>query len=188
MPKQFETKEKARETIVAAAGRKLRETGFSGVGVDGLMSEAGLTSGAFYTQFDSKKDLLLEVLRDGLEGVKNRFAAWSEQHGDEWLAQGLAEYLSLEHRSHVAEGCILPTLTVEAARAGSEAQTLFEQKLRELVEESSENLPEDSQLTSKQQIWATLALMAGGIMLARAVANEETADEILTACRSLAAK
>jgi TetR/AcrR family transcriptional repressor of nem operon len=71
MPKQFESKEKARELIVAAAGRKLRETGFDGIGVDGLMKEAKLTSGAFYTQFNSKKELLVEVLRDGLEGLKS---------------------------------------------------------------------------------------------------------------------
>lgn len=188
MPKQFESKEKAREMIVAAAGRRLRETGFDGIGVDGLMKEAGLTSGAFYTQFGSKKDLLLEVLRDGLEIIKELFAGWREKYGDDWLMKGLEEYLSLEHRSHVAEGCILPTLTVDAARAGNKAQEVFEQKLRELVDEACQSIPADSKSDSKEQIWATLALMAGGIMLARAVADEETADEILTACRSFAAK
>lgn len=188
MPKQFESKEKAREIIIAATGRKLRETGFDGIGVDGLMKEAGLTSGAFYTQFDSKKTLLLEVLRDGLEGVKKGFAKWREENGDDWKTQALKEYLSIEHLSRVAEGCLLPTLTVDAARAGSEAQAIFEQKLRELVDEYSKNLPKDSTMDSKQQIWATLALMAGGIMLARAVSNKETANEILIACRSLAAK
>ena len=186
MPKQLESKEKARDTIVAATGRKLRETGFDGIGVDGLMREAGLTSGAFYTQFGSKRDLLLEVLRDGLEGLKKHFAGWREKNGDEWLEKGLEEYLSMAHRSSVGDGCILPTLSVDAARAGCEAQTVFEQKLRELVDESSANLPKDAKLDPKQQIWAHLALMAGGIMLARAVESEETAAEILEACRRFA--
>jgi AcrR family transcriptional regulator len=186
MPKQFESKEKARELIVAAAGRKLRETGFDGIGVDGLMKEAKLTSGAFYTQFDSKKELLVEVLRDGLEGLKKHFAGWQEKNGDEWLKKGLEEYLSPAHRSRVGEGCLLPTLSIDAARAGYEAQTVFEEKLRELVDESSEIFPDDLKSDQKKKIWAHLALMAGGIMLARAVESEETAAEILEACRRFA--
>ncbi|RYG44190.1 TetR/AcrR family transcriptional regulator, partial [bacterium] len=55
-------KEQARERMLEAAGRRLRRSGFHGVGIDGLMAEAGLTSGAFYSNFGSKEGLLEAVL------------------------------------------------------------------------------------------------------------------------------
>lgn len=187
MPKRFASKETAKDAIVAAAGRKMRETGFDGIGVDGLMREAGLTSGAFYTQFGSKKELLLAVLGDGLEDLQQLFGEWQRCFGDDWLAQGLNEYLSEEHRQATSAGCVLPALSIEAARAAGDCQTktLFEEKLGELVERFAEP-NQASGATSREKLWASLCLMTGGILLARAVAKAETADEILTACKKAA--
>ncbi|WP_072396262.1 TetR/AcrR family transcriptional regulator [Hyphomicrobium sp. CS1GBMeth3] len=52
-------KQKAKEIILEAGARTLREKGFHGVGVDGLAEAAGMTSGAFYSNF-ANKDALLE--------------------------------------------------------------------------------------------------------------------------------
>lgn len=88
-----EHKVKIREAILAAAGRCLREEGFNGIGVDGIMAAAGLTSGAFYTQFSSKTELLLEVLRIGLQDFQQQFLERQQSDSPDWLKTGVNEYL-----------------------------------------------------------------------------------------------
>ena len=58
-------KTKAREAILQAGAPALRTNGFNGIGVDGLAAAAGVTSGAFYSNFPNKEALLESVI-DGL--------------------------------------------------------------------------------------------------------------------------
>lgn len=180
-----EHKRQAHEAILAAAGRRLRLQGFHGVGVDGLMAEAGLTSGAFYTQFASKTNVLLEVLRRGLEEMKARLLGRRRGEKD-WFWCSIDEYLSGNHRENIAEGCLLPSLSVDAARTGGAAQELYQDILCQIVDALQHDLPSESGLSARQRAWATLALLAGGVMLARAVPEGDTASEILDACRRFA--
>ncbi len=55
-------KAKAREAILQAGARTLRTNGFNGIGVDGIAASAGVTSGAFYSNFSNKEALLQEVI------------------------------------------------------------------------------------------------------------------------------
>ena len=59
-------KQATRERILEAAGRRFKQDGIDGAGVAILMSDAGLTNGAFYAHFDSKEDLIANVLADQL--------------------------------------------------------------------------------------------------------------------------
>ena len=53
MVSKQEQKEKTRKRMLEAAGKSFREHGFDGVGVDGIASAAGATSGAFYARRSS---------------------------------------------------------------------------------------------------------------------------------------
>jgi len=57
MPYSSEHKAQTRERIVHAARRLFNRHGFEQVSIDRVMSEAGLTRGAFYHHFDSKDEL-----------------------------------------------------------------------------------------------------------------------------------
>jgi TetR/AcrR family transcriptional regulator, transcriptional repressor for nem operon len=59
-------KEATRQRIVEAAGRRFKEDGIDGAGVAAVVSDAGLTNGAFYGHFTSKEDLVANVLADQL--------------------------------------------------------------------------------------------------------------------------
>jgi TetR/AcrR family transcriptional repressor of nem operon len=56
-----------RERIVETAARLFREEGFDGVGLDAIMSAAGLTHGGFYGHFGSKDDLAAEAVTRALQ-------------------------------------------------------------------------------------------------------------------------
>ena len=60
-------KSETRRRIIDSAGRRLKRDGIDGSGVAALMSDAGLTNGAFYAHFGSKNDLVANVVADQLE-------------------------------------------------------------------------------------------------------------------------
>src|SRR5260370_38209335 len=55
-------KARAKQPILQAAARALRTNGFNGIGVDGVAASAGVTSGAFYSNFSNKEALLEQVI------------------------------------------------------------------------------------------------------------------------------
>ena len=59
-------KQATRQRILEAAGRRFKQDGIDGAGVAAVMSDAGLTNGAFYAHFASKEDLVANVLADQL--------------------------------------------------------------------------------------------------------------------------
>ena len=59
-------KGETRRRIIDFAGRRFKQDGIDGSGVAALMSDAGLTNGAFYAHFESKDDLVANVVADQL--------------------------------------------------------------------------------------------------------------------------
>ena len=51
-----------RQRILTAAARLFREHGIDGAGVDAITEAAGLTHGAFYSQFGSKEVIAAEAI------------------------------------------------------------------------------------------------------------------------------
>ena len=48
-------KDATRQRIIDTASRQFRENGVAAVGIAGIMSDAGLTNGAFYAHFSPRK-------------------------------------------------------------------------------------------------------------------------------------
>src|SRR5438094_5895383 len=63
-------KQATRHRILEAAGRRFKQDGIDGAGVAAVMSDAGLTNGAFYGHFTSKEDLVANVLADQLSAQR----------------------------------------------------------------------------------------------------------------------
>ena len=56
-----------RDALVAAAARVFLRRGFQGASLREIASEAGLTTGAVYSNFDGKADLFLAVLEENID-------------------------------------------------------------------------------------------------------------------------
>jgi TetR/AcrR family transcriptional repressor of nem operon len=180
-------KEQTRGRIVAAAARRFREKGYRGAGVDDVMKAAGLTPGGFYAHFASKEDLLAETLAASSRQTREMLLTGLEEHtGADWLLQVMRRYLSRMHRDAVADGCAMPALTADVARSGDASRQRFESYLLELVGELVPKTPPAPGLEPEDRVLASVALAAGGLMLARAVQDEALSDRILRACRRLA--
>jgi TetR/AcrR family transcriptional repressor of nem operon len=193
-----EHKGQVRRQIIDAAARLFREHGYDGVGVDAIMAAAGLTAGGFYAHFPSKEALFAEAVALTLgqgaarRHLGNRPTEDSERGGQaDAAASGLAAlingYLSRTHRDSVAAGCPLPALTPDVARSGPATRECYERELRQLLVEI-ENLLPDGSTPKRNRAWALIAECVGGLMLSRAVKDEDLSDQILRACRQAAAK
>jgi TetR/AcrR family transcriptional repressor of nem operon len=175
------SKEKAaenRERILKAASRLFRERGLS-VGVDEVASAAGMTHGSLYSHFGSKERLAAEALRYALAGSASKYA------GVETLADYAARYLSIQHRDRPGAGCAVAALGNEAPRQGSAMRAAFTEGLRRMVQRLS-GLARRQRRRGQDddEALAIAATLIGGIVLARAVDDEELSDRILAACRA----
>src|SRR5215211_4528885 len=107
-------KQATRQRILEAAGRRFKQDGIDGAGVAAVMSDAGLTNGAFYAHFASKEDLVATVLAEQLRTQRHSFDAQpSDRAGLEAI---IRSYLSPQHRDHCADGCPSAALLDEIVR------------------------------------------------------------------------
>lgn len=175
-------KAKTRTRILEAAAVVFRRQGLSG-GVDAVMREAGLTAGAFYAHFPSKDALFAAAVVHALRGSTLLNGPHLEGlSGAAWVAAVCERYLSPRHREDVGAGCPLPPLLPEVARGPAAAREGFEGEFRAAAGAIAGHLPGDGDAA-----FAVLALMVGGMALARGVADEGLSDRILAACRGAAA-
>lgn len=167
--------EQTRTRILEAAGREFRKHGFGGVGVDGLAKAAGVTSGAVYTHFHSKAQVFRAVAAAGLQRLRLGIEHFRSQHGSRWLEAFAAYYLGADHRRDIAGGCAMPTLSGEVGRAEKPTRLDYESELLRVATAVASGLPNRP---GREAAWPLLALLAGGVLLSRAVQDEALAREI----------
>jgi TetR/AcrR family transcriptional repressor of nem operon len=179
-----EQKDRTRQDILASAARLLRERGISGASVAEVMKGAGLTVGGFYAHFGSKDELVGATLRQSMRALWDEmFAAMGPARGAEAVGMLVRRYLSRAHRDHPAEGCPLPAVVGEAPQASPIVREALAEELLRNVERLGERLHGDQR---RARALALVALMYGGLGLARALGGTPLSDEILKACRDLA--
>jgi TetR/AcrR family transcriptional repressor of nem operon len=175
-------REQTRAKILRAAGKVFRRQGYHAAGVDKVMEEAGLTAGGFYAHFASKEALLVEMLAPAAAGALHD--AHIEHLTDRVCAEAFVErYLSHEHVVKTEDGCPLPPLVSEVARAGGSVKASFEASVRGLATQLQ---GQDGGAVSQDRALAVVALCVGGLGIARSVEDEALAERILAACRDLA--
>ena len=141
---RYDTEHKAqtRQRIVETAGRRLKRDGIDGSGVAALMTDAGLTNGAFYAHFESKDDLVAHVVADQLATQRAVLAALPE--GRAALEQFVREYLSPQHRDDPGTGCPNAALLDEIGRCDDAVRDSYTRGMQSIVDVIATHLsPED---------------------------------------------
>jgi len=170
--------EATRARVLEVSGRQFREHGFAGIGVDALAKAADVTSGAFYNHFGSKAAAFAAVVTSGVARVGDGLALARRVYGAKWLQAAAAYYLGADHRRDVGGGCVLPSLSAEVSRADPATRQAYEAELVKAASLIAEGLPG---APDRSAAWPILALMAGGVLLARGVHDEAVAKEIADA-------
>jgi AcrR family transcriptional regulator len=165
-----EHKQVNRQRFLEAGAALAKREGFGNTGMDALMAEAGLTTGAFYTQFRSKTEFLHAIIEHELGKTVAAFEGKSLPE----LQQALAFYLSPWHARHPAQGCPVPALGAEVARADMATRSAFEERLLQLHALFAAALG-----GNRQKAWALVSQAIGAVLLARAMATPAVQEEVL---------
>lgn len=182
-----EHKQETHDRIVRKASTRLREKGAHGIGVADLMKEAGLTHGGFYAHFDSREALVIEAFGYAMDrSMEHWRKITGEVSPDKRLALIAEAYLSALHRDNPGHGCSIPALGAEIARESPKARKAFAGKLDEMIELLADYIPNLPRKVARKQAIATLATMAGTMLLARIAGTGELSDEVLKAGRDTA--
>ncbi|PFH12458.1 AcrR family transcriptional regulator [Collimonas sp. PA-H2] len=179
-------KEESRARIVDAAGRGFRKQGYGGIGVDGLAREAGVTHGAFYGHFSSKSDAFEAAIVAGLEQLRGGIEILRAEHGAGWLPAFVAFYLGYKRTCELGDACTLPSLSPEVERAGASARSAYQVALLGVVEALAAGLAGGTDAERHARAWALLAMLAGGVTMARAIPEPAVAEKIAATIQAAA--
>jgi len=170
-------KETTRRHILDVASAQFRENGVAAVGLAGIMAEAGLTNGAFYTHFESKEDLVRAVLLDALTRREEQHHA--NLQNSVRVESVIRDYLSARHRDGAGSGCPTAALVAEIARHPKKTRTAFTGRITDIIALMAAQLREGTPEQRRRNAVAIYATMVGALQLARAVDDEKLSDRIL---------
>ena len=168
-------KQATRQRIVEVAGRRFKQDGIDGTGVATVMSDAGLTNGAFYGHFASKEDLVANVLIDQLRTQREGFD--TQPPGRAGLEAIIRAYLSPEHRDEYAGGCPSAALLDEIARRPAVTRQAFTDELLGVADDIASRMTGAE--AARTDALAIFGLMIGTLQLARALTDRELSDQLL---------
>ena len=179
-----EHKAEIHQKIVTDASRRVRAEGLNGAAVAAVMKGTGLTHGGFYKHFGSKKDLLIESLREAFREITGTLVRAAEQSHPEAAWKVIVKaYLTLEYCDHPERGCPLPALAPELARAG---KGMRRQVFAELVNYKDRMLPfmPGSRTADKERAFFSIfSTMIGAIEIARMLPELAMREKVLASAR-----
>ena len=170
-------KDASRRKIMEVASERFRCDGIAATGLATIMSDAGMTNGAFYPHFQSKADLVRESVAAATEAQAEDTRQTIAGGG---LEMAIAGYLSPEHRDNPGQGCVLAALLPELARQPLETRQVYAERLAGMLRELASALPAhiENREAAAMSVYATLI---GTLQLARAVEGTDLSDRILAA-------
>jgi len=172
-----EHKDATRQRIIETAGRRFKQDGFDGSGIAALMTDAGLTNGAFYAHFDSKDHLVATVVGDQLS---RQAATFSElKPGRAGLEEFVREYLTPRHRDNPDAGCPSAALLDEIRRCPVTTRRAYTSGAQAIVDEITTRLAPEDPDSARGTALSLFALLVGTLQLSRALADRKLSNEVL---------
>jgi TetR/AcrR family transcriptional repressor of nem operon len=169
-----------RRRIVSAAARLFRENGIASSGIDAIARRAGLTHGAFYSQFDSKERVTAEAIRLTLERSQKTLDAIAQgKKKRQAFADIVDAYLARTHRDSPGEGCVIAALGADIARQPKPIRRAFTRGLKDSLALLADLGSDGVAAHRDADAIVALSCLAGALILARAVDEEAFSRRIL---------
>lgn len=180
-------KAKARASLLEAGITSMKVAGFNGIGVDGLAAAAGVTSGAFYSNFANKEEMLKAVV-DAAVGepfLSESESATTKAELQSVVKELIAYYISDHHVADPANGCVMPALSADVARASTRTRKAYERRISAMAERVAAGL-DGPRADRMRRAWSIISLMVGAITITRAMSSTATQSEVIVSARKTA--
>jgi len=172
-------KDTTHDHILEVAARRFRKDGIAASGLAGIMSEAGLTNGAFYAHFSSKSEMVEKCIE---RATDDQWQQFEKEIAAGRLLNLVRAYLSEQHRDHSDSGCPSAALLPEISRQEPATRHVYTESLKRLLNAVEKQLPDMPKGPKARQIAiGTVALLIGSLQMARAVDDPFLSKDILAA-------
>ena len=184
MPYSPEHKRDTREKILESARRLFNRKGYSGVSIEEIMSDAGLTHGGFYRHFSGKDELYAAAVRQFL--CQKTPAPWQQRREPRAVTKPRAQrivdaYFSREHFDDRDGCCPLIGMASDVQRGGEAVKAAYQEVVEQMVKVFEDHL---SGPWAHDRALALVALCVGGMVLARNVGDPDLADDFRRAAHA----
>jgi TetR/AcrR family transcriptional regulator, transcriptional repressor for nem operon len=163
-----------RERMLQAAARLFMNHGYADVAVAQVTQAAGLTHGAFYGHFSAKEDLYAAACEWSMMRAAAKLRGVSR-------GKLVERYLSKEHLLDRDGGCPIVALSGQVIHNGAVAIEAFQRGFCAMLDAIAASAAADSETARRREAISTMASLVGAVVIARAVADAQLADEILGA-------
>jgi TetR/AcrR family transcriptional repressor of nem operon len=169
-------KHDTREKILESARRLFNRNGYSGISIEEIMNDAGLTHGGFYRHFRGKDELYAAAVRQFI--CKKAPAPWQKQREPTAVTKSHAQrivdaYFSRQHFDDHDGCCPLLGTAADVERRGEIVKAAYQEVVEQLVKAFEGNIKGPRQ---HERALALVALCVGGMVLARNVCDSDLAD------------
>jgi TetR/AcrR family transcriptional regulator, transcriptional repressor for nem operon len=180
-----------RERLIHSALFLFWERGFAGTSMSDLLMHANVNSGSFYHFFESKEALLRAILEEYLGGLGPQIVEPAFRETPDPIARIFAILAGYRLRilsTNCHYGCPLGRLALEIDPENRPAHALIAENfrgwiaaVRECVEQARERLRPETDPDALATY--VLAVMEGGVMLARSYGSVEPFDQAVSQLR-----
>ena len=174
--------EATRERLLAATKQLVMSKGFAGMAIDDVLKATGLTKGAFFHHFRSKKDLADQLMRWYAEGDLRMFRtslAQAEAAYDDPMEQLLKFLTDFEaylcDPQNPPRGCMYALYTYEDGHFESDVKAFVAETLQTWTamyirkfQEVIDRYPPAKPVTAKRLAEMMVSVIEGGLILERA--------------------
>ena len=111
---------RVRESLLDAGERLIHERGYNGVGVKEIVDTAGVPKGSFYSYFDSKEALVVEVVQRYWDAVEARHGALLEDEAAPPLERIRTFFAAMADDHELRKftlGCLLGGMALELSNS-----------------------------------------------------------------------
>ncbi len=188
MPYPASHRVEVKKRIVQSARRLFNRHGFENTSIQQIMEGTGLTSGGFYSYFESKSDLYVEVLGCFFTDPEWK-SCWEGVEVDRASAdvgqQVVRAYLSRQHFEDVENSCPMVALPSDVTRSGKNVRCAFETVFQAMVSVLERSMPQKGR-PRHTKAQAIAAMCVGGMVVARAMDDRALGDDLREACMAIA--
>ena len=170
-------KHETRRRILETAGHRFKQDGIDGSGISTLMTDAGLTNGAFYVHFASKIDLVAAAIADQLRSQLDSMASLAP--GRAGVEQLVHTYLSAEHRDNPGYGCPSAALLDEVGRCAAPVKQAYNDGIGGIVADIARRSAPHDPDSARVATLGLVALLVGTLQMSRAMMDERLSDAVL---------
>lgn len=167
-------KSESREEILESASRLFTAYGYDTISIGDVMKNAGKTHGGFYSHFSSKNQLYAEAITKAAKMSMDK-------HWDTNINTVFRNYLSMSHVNLKDPSCPLAFLTTDVATKEEEIRDVY----TNVFQGFSALIEHNKQVEDKEVSYAISAMLIGGVAIARALTDEQLAQDVLDSCRKV---